>query len=321
MAVRRNRIKIQPYLDGDSKTHNLITLKKLKAIVLSFVGVLTVTGGTTNGTLVQDGLLRTVLNILRMSVNGRRPIDVDGVLPYWYRAVLSGSAGVLQNPAVTVGANACRFNVVLDMDQLRTAVRAAGRMNMDIQDQSFLEIQTGAAEGGIVAGGDRVEVLTGNLEIIGLYDDTEYRGGHRMLSKDRYVISGATQDGRIIIPSGQLLAGILLIATDDGVRDQAIVNRIKIQVGEDDIRRDVSWQALQESNVEDYGLELVSGLPPYAGVAYINLDPDGDMNPAKILDTRKLVSNSARLTLDVNAPTGVSHVDVLFVGVSQKNRP
>ncbi len=321
MAVRRNRIVKQAYLDGDSKTHNLITLKKLKAIVLSFLGTLTVSGGTTDGTLVQDGLLNTVLNVLRLNINGRRPVDVNGVLPYWYRAILSGSTGTLVEPAVTAGANACRFNVILDMDQLRTAIRAAGRINMDLQDQAFLEIQTGDAEGGIVTGGDRTEVLTGDLEIIALYDDVNFRGGHRMLSKDRFVISGATQDGRIIIPSGQMLAGILLLAVDNGVRDDDIVNRVKVQVGEDDIRRDVSWDALQDQNVEDYGLELVSGAPPYAGVAYVNLDPDGDMNPNKILDTRRLVSNSARVTLDVNAPTATSYVDVMYVGVSDRNRP
>jgi len=320
MAVRRNRIAQMAYADSKSETFNLITLKKLKAIILSFVGVLTVAGGTVDGTVVEDGLLRTVLNILRVSVNGRRPIDIDGVLPYWYRAVLTGSPGVLSDVVLpTVGTHDVQFNVIVDMDQLRTAVRASGRVNMDLQDQAFLEIQTGVVEGGYITGGDRTESLAGVTEIIALYDDTEFRGGHRVLSKDRYVIQGATQDGRVIIPSGQLLAGILLLARDDGVRDNAIVNRVKVQVGEDDIRRDLSWDALRAENVEDYGLGS-GGLPPYDGVAYVNLDKDGDLNPAKILDTRRLVSNSARVTLDVNAPTGISNVDLMFVGVNPRNR-
>jgi hypothetical protein len=321
MAVRSNRIATFAYGDGKSETFNLITLKKLRRLIFSFVGSLAVAGGTTDGTLVQDGLLRTVLNILRVSVNGRRPIDVNGVLPFWYRAILTGSSGVLVNPAVTVGNNACRFAVTLDMDSLRSAARISGRVNMDIQQQAFLELETAAAEGGIVTGGDRTETLTGSLEIIGEYDDVEWKGGHRVLSKDRYVIAGASQDARIIIPSGQLIAGILLYAVDNGARDDDIVNRAKVQVGEDDIRRDKTWEAIQEQNVEDYGLELVAGAPPYTGVAYINLDVDGDMDPAKLLDTRKLVSNSARLTLDVGAPTGTSYVDVMFVGVDPKAKP
>ena len=73
MSSRRNRIAQMAYGDNKSETFNLITLKMLKALVLNFVGTLTVSGGTTDGTLVQDGLLRTVLNILRVSVNGNAP--------------------------------------------------------------------------------------------------------------------------------------------------------------------------------------------------------------------------------------------------------
>lgn len=321
MAVRRNRIASFAYGDNTSETFNLITTKKLRRLVFSFLGVLTVSGGTTNGTLVEDGLLRTVLNILRVAVNGRRPIDVQGQLPYWFRSIVTGSTGVLVEPAVTVGANACRFSVTLDMDSLRTAARSAGRINMDIQSQAFLELETGAAEGGIVTGGDRTEVLTGTLEIIAEYDDVAFVGGHRALSRNRFVNAGATQDGRVIIPSGQLIGGILLYAVDGGVRDNDIVTRFRAQIGEDDIRRDMSWEAIQDENVEDFGLELVAGAPPYVGLAYINFDKDGDMAPSKILDTRNLVSNSARITLETNAPTGTSFVDVMFVGVDPKDRP
>ena len=321
MSVRRNKIAIQPFNNSETKVHNLITLKKTKALILSFVGTLTVAGGTTDGALVEDGLLRTVLNTLRLSINGNRPVDIDGVLAYWYRAILSGSEGTLVNPAVTVGANPCRFNVILDLDQLRSAARAMGRIDMNAQDSAFLEIETGIADGGIVAGGDRVETLTGDLEIIGLYDDVNFGGGHRALSKQRFVITGATTDGRVIIPSGQLIAGILLYTVDNDVKNNAIVNRVKVQIGEDDIRRDLSWEALQDDNVEEYGLQLVAGAPPFTGVAYVNLDPDGDMNPSKILNTVGLKSNTARVTLDVNAPTAGSYVDLMFVGVSPKKRP
>lgn len=321
MAVRRNRIATFAYGDNSSETFNLITLKKLRRIIFSFVGTLTVAGGTTDGTLVEDGLLRTVLNILRVAVNGRRPIDVQGQLMYWLRSIVTGSTGVLVEPAVTVGANPCRFSVTVDMDSLRSAARAAGRINMDIQESAFLELETSQADGDIVTGGDRTETLAGTLEIIGEYDDVAFVGGHRVLSRNRFTIAGATQDGRVIVPSGQLISGILLYAVDAGVRDQDIVNRVKVQIGEDNIFRDMSWEAIQEENVEDYGLELVAGGPPYDGLAFLNLDPDGDMAPSKILDTRNLVSNSARVTLDVNAPTGVSFVDVLFVGVDPKDRP
>lgn len=321
MAVRRNRIASFSYGDNKSETFNVITTKKLRRIIFSFIGTLTVAGGAADGTLVEDGLLRTVLNVLRLAVNGRRPIDIQGQLAYWMRSIVTGSTGVLVEPAVTVGANPCRFAVILDMDSLRTSARAAGRINMDIQDSSFLELQTGAAEGGIVTGGDRTETLAGTLEIIAEYDDVAFVGGHRALSKDRFTIAGATQDGRIIVPSGQLIGGILVYAVDNGIRDNDIINRIKVQIGEDNIFRDISWEALQDENVESYGLELLAGAPPYTGVAYVNLDVDGDMDPSKLLDTRQLVSNSARMTLDVNAPTGSSFVDVMFLGVGPDDRP
>jgi hypothetical protein len=321
MSVRRVKVATQPYADSESKTHNLITLKKLKALVLNFVGTLTVAGGTTDGTLVQDGLIRTVLNTLKLILNGKRPIEVDGVMPYWYRALLSGSEGTLVNPSVTVGANACRFNVIIDMDQLRTAARALGRVDINAQDSAFLEVRHGIADGGIVTGGDRTETLTGTLEIIGVYDDMNFAGGHRVMTTQRYPIVAASKDARIIIPSGQLIAGILLYAADNGARNNDIVTNVKAQIGEDNILRDLSWEALQDENVEAYGLTRVAGAPPYTGVAYINFDEDGDMDPAKVLNTLGLVSDAARLTLEVGTPTGQSYVDAMFVGISQADRP
>ena len=321
MALRRNKIGSQSYQDGRSEDFNLITTKKLKRIVLSFIGILTVAGGTTDGTLVQDGLLRTVLNVLRLEVNGRHTIDAQGQLFHWLLSVLTGSPGVLIEPAVTVGANACRFNVVVPLDQLRTAMRFMGRLNTDIQGSVKLHVENGQAEGGIVTGGDRTETLTGDMEIISEYDDKEWKGGYRQISKTRYSNAGATDQGRIVIPSGQLISGILLYAVDNSLLDDDIINRIKIQIGEDDIRRDVSWAALQEENVDDFGLELAAGAPPYTGIAYINFDKEGDMNPARILDTRGLAENVARITVDNNAPTGDSYLDVMFLGVVSKPKP
>ncbi|NIT36347.1 MAG: hypothetical protein GTN49_07580 [candidate division Zixibacteria bacterium] len=56
-------------------------------------------------------------------------------------------------------------------------------------------------------------------------------------------------------------------------------------------------------------------------MAFLNFDVDGDLAPAKILDTRGLVSNAARVVLQVGAPTGTSYVDVLFVGTDPKAKP
>ena len=321
MSLRRNRVKDLSFSAGDSEEIPLTTLRKLRRLVFDFVGVLSVVGGAANGSLVEDGVLRTILKKIELLADGNTIVDTDGRALYWLRAIMSGSQGVLVEPGVTVGDHAVRFHVELDFDQIATAAKFAGRINTDLLDSLDLRITMGNPDGEIITGGDRAEALVGVLEIVAEYDDKEWKGSHRRIAFRRYQNAGATTDARVTVPTGELISHILLVAVDNGVRDQAIVNRIKAMIGEDNVVRDVSWEELQGENVEDFGLELSSGLPPYAGLAVLFFDKDGDMNPDKLWDTRNLKQNAATLRFDINAPTGQSYVEANIFSINPAASP
>lgn len=319
--LRRNRVADLAFSGSDSKDFSLATLRKLRRVIMHFVGTLVIAGGTTNGALVEDGVLQTILKKLELLANGKTIIDTDGRAIYWRRATMSGSPGVLVEPGVTVGNHAVEAHFELDMDQINSAAKFAGRINTDLLDSLLLRITMGAEDPEIIVGGDRTETLTGNLEIVGEYDDKEWRGSHRRISKHRFSVIGATTDGRITLPTGELVTEIVFVAVDNDVRDDDIVNRIKIQIGEDNVQRDVTWEQLQGENVEDYGLELSAGGPPNVGIAVLTFDKDGDANPEKLLDLRNLKQNAATIRFDVNAPTAGSYVEAHVHSISPQPKP
>ncbi len=319
--LRRLRIGTRAFADRDAHDFDLISTRKLRALILSFAGVLTIAGGAADGAVVEDGTLRGIWQQLQAIANGANIVDVDGRDLYWLNAVLSGSPGVLVEPGATVGAHNVRANIRIPFDQPASGARFAGRLNADLMDSLLLRYQGGAADPNIIVGGDRAETMVGAFEVDAEYDDQEHKGGHRKLNTATHTNAGATADARLILPSGDIVAGVLLLATDNGVRNDDIVNRVKLQIGEDNIIRDMEWRQIQEENVDDFGLELAAGLPPFAGVAYVNLDKDKDMNPKKLMDLRNLKTNAGRITLDINAPTAASEIRAVIVGVNAKNTP
>lgn len=298
---------------------NIGNVDYLKAIHLEFNGTLTATGGAADATLREDGLLKTVFNSIRIEADGSRPVyNSKGELDYFRRGIMSGSPGVLVSVIPTGAASTSqRVHVVMDMDALMTAARFAGRVPAKFLDSLVLWIQNGTPETHLVTGGDRVETLAGTIEVVGVFDDSPrgFRGGSRKVSLNRYSIVAATDQARLPLPSGQLIAQILLYCVDNSLRDNDILDKIKVNIGEKQARIDTSFEDIASDNVEFYGLELSSGAPPYTGLALLNFDVDGDMDPAKLLDTRGLKENAARLEMTVNSPTGTSYIDMLVIAI------
>lgn len=310
---------------SDNKQHETVIedVAFLKAIQFEFAnGSLTAGAGTTDAALQQDGLLRALLKEIKLKVDGTdEAIDTDGIGEYWRRAIMSGSPGVLSSVIPTGAASTDqRVSVTLDFDQLVSAARFAGRLDVVNLDTLKLRVKNGVVETDMVTGGDRPESMTGDIQVIAVYDTSPagYQGGGRRISHQTFVVTAATPDARIIVPSGLLVAQILLMPIKAGVRDNDILEDIKVKVGENDVQREISFEALQSLNVEDYGLELSSGLPPYDGVVVLDFDEDRDMRRQKILNTEGLKSQSAKLILKVGAPSGVSEVHAYIYAVDRR---
>lgn len=319
MAVYRKQLGKETFSNNKLVIVDIANTEYLKQIALEFNGTLTAAGGSSDATLVEDGLLKTVFKSILIQADGSDPVyNTRGVLDYFRRAIMSGSPGVLVSVIPTGAASTSqRVHVVLDMDTIMSAARFAGRIPAKLLNSLTLQIQMGDVETDMVTGGDRTESMTGTIEVVGGFDDSPrgFRGGARKASLNRYSIAAATDQARLPIPSGQVISQILLYCVDNSVRDAAILDVVKVLVGEKQVQVDTSFEDLQSDNVEFYGLELSSGAPPYTGVAVINFDVDGDMDPQKLLDTRGLKENAARLQMTVGSPTGTAYIDVLIVGV------
>lgn len=323
-AQFEKRFKREPYADEKVIDVDLRTVRKLRSVLISFVGVLTIAGGAANGTLVQDGVLKTVFKKMELLGNGKTFYDTKGLSEYWRRAIMTGSAGVLVNPGVAAGAHPVEAYVALDLDQIQrfNLARFAGRVNVDLLDSLNLRIETATADGDMITGGDRVETLVGTYEVIGDYHETEWKGGHRQVSQHRVELTGASTDSRITLPSGIAVSHIVLRAVKNDLRDNDILERIKVQIGEDDIRFDQSYEAARSRNVEDFGLETVSGAPPYDGLVVVNFNPDGDMSPEKLLNLQGLKDRTGRITMETGAIVGsVNFIEATVAGISKKPIP
>ena len=319
MAIFRKQLKVLTYADSLDQVVNLGNTEYLRKLEIEFAGTLTAAGGSSDGTLKEDGLLKTILKALTFTANGSDPFALpQGISEYYRRAIMSGSPGVLVSTMPTGAASTSqRAHVVVDFDQIQSAAKFAGRIAAARLGSLDLRLQAGAVETDMVTGGDRTESMTGTLTITAVFDSDPkaYRGGGKRIGYKRLQVTAADTAARVNLPSGQFIADILLYVVDNGVKANTLVTDVSVKVGERDERVKDTFLNLQSENVEKFGLELSSGAPPYTGIALIHFDEDGDMRPSKLLNTVGLRTEGAVLQLNVGAPTGTAYVDVFTYGV------
>lgn len=318
MARFKRLIKRLTVTEGQTEDVDFGRAEFLREVHFEFNGLLTAGAGTTDSALLEDGLLKTILKKIEFFADGRPHVDTTGQAEYFRRAIMSGSPGVIVSTMPTgAAATAQRVHVVVDFDALRSLARMAGRLHIPNLASESLRLTFGVAETDMTDGaGDRTDVLSGTVDVFAVFDDIPERfGGGRRIGNARWTNVGATTDARITLPSGLLISQLLFIAVDNGVRTTAVLTNVEVQLGEIERRIDQSFADLQSENVEEFGLELSAGSPPYAGLAILNWDKEGVMDPSKVLNTVGLRDNAARLILTLGAPTGVSYVDAFYYAV------
>ncbi len=288
----------------------------LRRIIFDFTGIYTV---TVEGTLAEDGFLKTIGKSLSMLAEGGDQYVESALLyEYYRRAIMSGSPGVLVNPAVTVGANTCFAHAVLDFDQLQSAAMFAGRINAKRMETNRLRVIFGNdVDAGDMGAGIAEATLAGTLEILGEWSDdpADWKGGARRISVVRQTVAALNTALPIPIPDNMIIPQILLVVIDNSLRDNDLLKKVTVKLGGRDVSREISWEALRGQNVEDYGLELSSGAAPNVGIAIIDFDLERNMDPKDLLDTRRLKSGGGQILLDVGAPTGTAYIDAVFYAV------
>jgi hypothetical protein len=325
--IYKSLLSSYAFLDGKVEDIDVANVQFLRAIEFEFNGTLTAAGGTSDGALREDGLLKTVLARLQLKADSDPHVETHGQAEWFRRAILSGSPGVLGSTMPTgEAATAQRVHARLDMDEVASGAKFAGRIDVRKLGTLSLRVTMGVCETDMVTGGDRAETLTGTLDVFALYDDGNgevgnpaglgYRGGGRRITAQRVVVTAANNRLEAPIPADLYIGKMLFLVVDNGVRDNDLLDKITVKIGEREfVRSDLTWEELQSDNVEAYGLALSSGLPPYTGVAVLDFDADGDLSPQKVLNTVGLRANAAKCVLTVGAPTGTSYVEIFCYGV------
>jgi hypothetical protein len=304
---------------------NALTEKRLEALdfvsnlIFDFNGNLTVSGGTTDGALVEDGLLRAVLKEIAVTADGKdQHVLSDGIGEYYRRAVMSGSPGVLRSPAVGVGTNPCRVNVTVDFDAIVSAARFMGRINARALTDFVLRLRNGIDTTDLITGGDRTNVLSGTVDVFAEWHERaeDWFGGARYVEKKRFTLTSSETKAELNLPLNRWISQVLLVAVDDSARDDDLILSSKIRLDLREDFREQTWEAAQSLNVEDYGLETdANGEPPFAGIALLDFDRERDMDPKKLLNTFGRKQEGAKLEFASGSPTGTAYLDAYFYSI------
>jgi len=213
--IFRTPVANYSFSDNLREDIDIVDVMFLRALAFEFNGTLTAAGGAADGALVEDGLLKTILKSIQIRASGSDPfVDTIGLAEYFRRAILSGSPGVHVSVIPTGAAStAQRVHVVIDFDELASAAKFAGRIDLRKLSALTLRVLAGAVETDRVTGGDRVESMTGTMEVYAISDDGNreigkglgFRKGGRRVDTMSHTVVGATSHAELIIPSGLLI--------------------------------------------------------------------------------------------------------------------
>jgi len=155
---------------------------------------------------------------------------------------------------------------------------------------SIADIQTGFTA-------TKLEVNAVDLKLVSV--DLPELGGIYSINRELRKLAtwtSANSDLRVDLPKGNLIRRVCIVAWDDGVQDNSIINNVQIVVDESIRRVDCGFNQIRNENSKRYNVPFTS-LPN--GVAIVEFDSDRDFTG--LLDVTKV--DNVRLSLDVNAPT------------------
>lgn len=168
--------------------------------------------------------------------------------------------------------------------------------------------------------GDKDDVLSGNQTLINfsvapnlavsiLEDESRSGPTHRVVwVSDEKTIDGASDRFKIPLQSGPgvHIRRIYIVAIDNGVRSDAIVNNVSVEFGTRNVQIDKPWLVIRRGNKGTYQI----GDTPFAEmVGMIMVDFDEDKSGVNVPVVPRAIQ--PELVLNVGAPTGISQVRVI----------
>lgn len=314
---RLKNYKQLTFTANGSDNQPLPTAGQSPRISLDVTGNFVSSGGTSDPTIVQDAPF-TLIKEVRL-VYREKPIHrISGQDAYWKQFVRT-----LQAPPSTFGpisgAGTYPFTFSLplpfsapgskspNLSILRWLRDPASRIEVDFNDQLSL-----------ASGGDRTLSVSAVVAKVMVDFETEILKGMVFgkleefpvflanTSKDFATVAAASTNFPIPLSYGAGIAyrGMMLRATLNGVRSNALLNNVIVKAGPDDETINIPADALQRRWADKMGVAQ-SAIP--AGI-YM-LDFDGDKDWSKLFDVANL--GELKLELNVNGPTGTTNIVVV----------
>lgn len=309
--IRERAVGTLVFADSSVLKLELPRQNVIRRIGINFEGTLTVAGGTTDGTLVEDGILN-LLRRIELKANGSDTLKSVNAKTLFFKAQFEdGSSDVLVQPAVTVGANTFRVQLYLDMLLKNTVRDTVALLDARRLTGFDLFITTGdGSNGDIVSGGDRAEVTTGTIqvtleEIVGVVG--EFHANVETLFELDLTGQAASTKRIIKLTRGDLYKTLAILVRDNAVRDNAFVINVKLIVDGTNVLVDLPWNDLQNRNVQFYGVERVSGASPVTGFAIIEFDREHEL--ISLIDTLNVADFD--LEFEHGSPTSTADITVL----------
>jgi hypothetical protein len=247
-----------------------------------------------------------------------------------------GRSPYYEEPTIGVAAaDNVDFQLIIPHQMFAPSIHAGAskgellKTGIDTRGLSTYDLELQYAANTVLINGGGVTSLTGGFNIYEVGDEAAppkymkkyYR---RDMVIPKTINAASTRFPILISDGGTLVKSLIIRATKDGVQSDALVNFVTLKAGGVAHIDHVEWDVLQKNNMTFNPLiphaaggvnDLARGAADsavragtIAGCLYIETDREGDI-PEGLLDSSDL--GAVELELDVNAPSGVTNVEVI----------
>lgn len=306
-AIKRRLARID-FVENDTNDKGIARTHVYANMLLRLSGNLTI--GVADATAVIGFSPLSLIKKVRLVLNGEDGIKIfDGKI-YWIQNKLdSRVAGEKVAPGLTIGVQpfSGALKVHFELPKYSDFWKEITRLNSALLTELTLEILFGDAEDLVTPDATTTLAISGcKVEVWGLeYPDPEAQKVYSIFKETtkKKVITAQDDDFRMEITSKNPIASILILARDNSLDDDDIINKVTAVIDGTDYRRGfIDWDTVKEETKEFYGIA------PETGVACLIFDTDKNMK--NIL--RLAGTGSFELVFDVNAPTGVADIQLLI---------
>lgn len=296
------------YSSGNLKTFSIANDNLLNKISLRLKADITISGGTTSGSVVSFSPV-TFLQRIELVLNGKDTIvSISGKDLFVLNQIETSRA----NELITLASGDAQSNsmiystINIDFRLLNTLVPNLTVLNARLFDDITLKLTWGTTAD-LISGGDRsITVNDMKLWVTTEEETTQFTTPNNVLKKIATIEQVITASGNqtIDLPRGAIYHNLLLNVQDNSIDNDSLINSIEIKTNGTNVIITNDYNILKMDMVEFYRLAYSE---IYTGFVMIPFDKTKELKDAissDSLTTFKLIGDS-------NTPTGISKLKLI----------